>query len=164
MAQVTRKGLVVDTVGELPAVGSIAPAFVVTQPDLSDISLNDLAGKIVVLTIFPSIDTPTCAMSVRQFNTKAAAMDNVAVVCVSQDLPFALGRFCGAEGIDNIIVSSGFRSSFGKDYGVTFTSGPLTGLLSRAIVVIDVGGKVLYTEQVTDTSKEPDYEAVLAVL
>ncbi len=164
MATVTRRGESVETIGELPVVGSIAPAFTLTQSDLSDLSLESLQGKAVVLNIFPSIDTPTCATSVREFNQQAAAMENVVVVCVSADLPFALGRFCGAEGIENVLVGSSFRSNFGNDYGVTFTTGPLTGLLSRAVVVIDADGIVTYTEQVTEISTQPDYAAALAII
>ncbi len=164
MATVTRRGETVQTIGDLPAVGNIAPQFTLTTSDLSDLSLESLQGKTVVLNIFPSIDTPTCATSVREFNVQAAAMENVVVVCVSADLPFALGRFCGAEGIENVLVGSNFRSSFGNDYGVTFTTGPLTGLLSRAVVVIDADGMVTYTEQVTEISTQPDYAAALAVI
>jgi thioredoxin-dependent peroxiredoxin len=115
-----------------------------------------------VLNIFPSIDTPTCATSVREFNTKAVALENTVVICVSADLPFALGRFCGAEGIENVLVGSTFRSSFGKDYGVEFSDGPLTALLSRAVVVIGSDGNVSYTEQVAEIADEPNYDAALA--
>lgn len=161
MAIVTRKGVEVETVGELPFVGQPAPGFTLVQPDLSDLSLNEFQGKELVLNIFPSIDTPTCAKSVREFNVKAADKNNTCVVCVSADLPFALGRFCGAEGIDNVLVASSFRLSFGINYGVTFSTGLLTGLLSRAIVVVGSDGIVKYTQQVKDTSHEPDYEAAL---
>jgi len=164
MATVTLKGNPFSTSGELPAVGSQAPGFTLTGADLGDLTLESLSGKRVVLNIFPSVDTPTCATSVRKFNEKAAAADNVAVVCISADLPFALSRFCGAEGIDNVDTGSVFRSNFGEAYGVTFTDGPLRGLLSRSVVVIDTDGKVLHTEQVAETADEPDYEAALAVL
>lgn len=164
MATVTLKGNPFSTSGELPAVGSQAPGFTLTGADLGDLTLESLSGKRVVLNIFPSVDTPTCATSVRKFNEKAAAADNVAVVCISADLPFALSRFCGAEGIDNVDTGSVFRSNFGEAYGVTFTDGPLRGLLSRSVVVIDTDGKVLHTEQVGETADEPDYEAALAVL
>ncbi|WP_288132685.1 thiol peroxidase [Microbulbifer sp.] len=164
MAKVTMKGNPVETVGQLPAVGSKAPAFTLVQGDLSDLTLEDLAGKRIVLNIFPSVDTGTCATSVRTFNEKAASLDNAVVVCVSADLPFAMPRFCGAEGIENVKLGSVFRSDFGSDYGVTFKSGPLTGLLSRAVVVIDANGKVAYTEQVAEITEEPDYEAALAAL
>lgn len=164
MATVTLHGNPFETVGTLPAIGSRAPEFTLTKADLSSLSLTDLAGKRVVLNIFPSIDTPTCATSVREFNSQAAALDNVVVVCVSADLPFALGRFCGAEGIKNVEVGSTFRSTFGDDYQVAFKTGPLTKLLSRSVVVLDGDGKVLYTEQVAETGDEPDYAAALAVL
>ena len=141
-----------------------APGFTLSAGDLSDLTSASLAGKRVVLNIFPSIDTPTCATSVRKFNEQAASLDNVAVVCVSADLPFALGRFCGAEGIDNVKVGSTFRSSFGDDYGVNFATGPLTKLLSRSVVVLDTDGKVLHAEQVAETADEPNYSAALAVL
>ncbi len=164
MATVTLKGNSLETLGELPKVGSAAPAFTLVKPDLSEVSLSDYQGKKLVLNIFPSIDTGTCATSVRTFNQKAAALDNAEVLCVSMDLPFALGRFCGAEGIDKVSSASGFRSSFGKDYGLTFSNGPLQGLYSRSVVVIDESGKVLYTEQVKETTEEPNYEAALETL
>ncbi|RXJ96091.1 lipid hydroperoxide peroxidase [Malaciobacter molluscorum] len=164
MSKVMRKGQLVETIGELPKVGSVAPDFTLVKTDLSEITLANLKGSKTILNIFPSIDTPTCARSVRQFNKRAAENENVKVLCVSADLPFASIRFCAAEGIENVIVASSFRSSFGKDYEVTFTTGLLKGLLSRAIVVIDEDGKVIYTQQVSDTSDEPDYEKALAVL
>lgn len=164
MATVTLKGNPFETVGELPAVAGTAPDYTLVQADLSEVSSAALAGKRVVLNIFPSVDTPTCAMSVRKFNEQAASLDNTVVVCVSVDLPFAMARFCGAEGLSNVKVGSAFRSGFGDDYGVTFKTGPLTGLLSRAVVVIGEDGKVLHTEQVAETADEPDYDAALAVL
>lgn len=164
MATVTFQGNPVQTIGELPEVGAQAPEFTLVGADLGDITLSGLAGKRVVLNIFPSIDTGTCATSVRTFNEKAASLDNTAIICVSADLPFAAGRFCGAEGIESVSTGSTFRSSFGEDYGVTFESAPLTGLLSRTVVVIDTDGKVLYTEQVSETTEEPNYDAALAVL
>ena len=163
MATVTLKGNPFETVGNLPKVGDKAPNFSVVKDDLSDLNLTDISGRIV-LNIFPSIDTDTCAMSVRQFNQKATALDNTTVVCISKDLPFALARFCGAEGLHKVEVGSAFRSSFGEDYGVTVKTGPLKGLLSRAVVVIDENGKVIYTEQVAETADEPDYDAALKVL
>jgi len=163
MATVTLKGTPFKTAGELPAVGSKAPAFTLTKDDLSDLNLSDLSGRIV-LNIFPSIDTPTCATSVRQFNSKAASLDNTTVVCVSKDLPFAMARFCGAEGIENVVVASGFRSSFADDYGLTIKEGPLAELCSRAVVVVGDDGNVLYTEQVAEIADEPDYEKALAAL
>jgi thiol peroxidase len=162
MATVTLHETPFNTVGELAAVGTKAASFTLSQQDLSDLTLDSLAGKTVVLNIFPSIDTPTCATSVREFNTKAAALENTVVICVSADLPFALGRFCGAEGIENVLVGSTFRSSFGKDYGVEFSDGPLTALLSRAVVVIGSDGNVSYTEQVAEIADEPNYDAALA--
>lgn len=164
MATVTLKGNPIETVGSLPAVGSAAPDFTLVKNDLSEVQLADYKGKKLVLNIFPSIDTGTCATSVRTFNEKAASLSNGTVLCVSKDLPFALGRFCGAEGINNVATASAFRSSFGEDYGLTFTSGPLAGLLSRAVVIIDEQGKITYTEQVSETANEPDYEAALAAL
>lgn len=164
MASVTFQGNTVSTTGELPKVGDKAPDFALVKADLSEVSLSSLAGKNVVLNIFPSIDTGTCATSVRKFNEKAADLDNTIVICVSADLPFAAGRFCGAEGIENVITGSTFRSTFGSDYGVTFTSAPLTGLLSRSVVVINGDGNVTYTEQVAETTEEPNYEAALAAL
>src|SRR5690606_12683507 len=121
-----------------------------------------LAGQQVILNIFPSIDTPTCATSVRQFNEKAAALDNTVVLCVSEDLPFAAGRFCGAEGITNVKTGSGFRSSFAQDYGVSFTDGPLNGLMARAVVVLDGDGTVTYTQLVPEVREEPNYDDALA--
>lgn len=153
-----------NTVGELPAVGSAAPAFALTAADLSDLTSESLAGKRVVLNIFPSIDTGVCAASVREFNKRAASLDNTAVVCVSADLPFAAGRFCAAEGIDDVLVGSSFRSSFGKDYGVTLLDTPLAGLLARAVVVLDAEGTVLHRELVADIADEPNYDAAVAVL
>ncbi|MCA0901566.1 thiol peroxidase [Microbulbifer agarilyticus] len=164
MANVTLQGNPITTVGDLPQVGSQAPAFTLAQGDLSDLTLQDLAGKRVVLNIFPSVDTPTCATSVRTFNEQVAALENTVVVCISADLPFAMTRFCGAEGIANVKLGSTFRSHFGKDYGVAFATGPLTGLLSRAVVVIDETGKVIYTEQVAETADEPNYDGVTAAL
>ena len=164
MATVTLQGNPLETLGDLPAVGTPAPAFELVKSDLSTVSSADLSGKKVVLNIFPSVDTGTCAMSVRKFNEKAASLDNTVVICVSADLPFAAGRFCGAEGIENVLTGSTFRSDFGTDYNVTFTTGPLTGLWSRSVVVIDEEGKVAYTQQVAETADEPDYEAAIAAL
>lgn len=163
MATVTLKGTPFKTAGELPAIGSKAPGFTLLKQDLSDLSLSDLSGR-VVLNIFPSIDTPTCATSVRQFNSKAASLDNTTVVCVSKDLPFAMARFCAAEGIENVVAASAFRSSFAEDYGVTIKEGPLAELCSRAVVVIGDDGNVLYNEQVAEIADEPDYDKALAAL
>lgn len=165
MASITLKGNSVTTVGELPAVGAVAPPFSGVKDDLSACSLGDLSGKKVVLNIFPSIDTGVCAASARRFNQEAGSLDNTVVVCVSADLPFALGRFCGAEGLKNVVAVSVFRNpEFGSAYGVTITDGPLKGLLSRAVVVIDESGKVIYIEQVPEITQEPNYEAALAAI
>lgn len=164
MAQVLLRGTPVNTSGELPAIGSAAPAFNLTNNKLEKISLASLAGQKVVISIFPSIDTPTCATSTRKFNEQAAAKEGVTVVTVSEDLPFALGRFCGAEGIDNVHTLSAFRSSFGQDYGVELTESALAGLTARAVVVVDATGTVVYTELVNNVSDEPNYEAALAAL
>lgn len=164
MANVTLKGNVFQTVGELPLVGEQAPNFTLVETDLSETSLADYAGSKLILNIFPSVDTGVCATSIRTFNEKATELDGTKVLCVSADLPFAGARFCGAEGIENVATVSSFRSDFGTDYGVTFTTGPLSGLLSRSVVVIDEEGKVLYTEQVAETTEEPNYEAAIAVL
>jgi thiol peroxidase len=165
MAQITLKGNPVNTVGSLPTVGSAAPAFDFVKTDLSHVTLDDLKGKKVVLNIFPSIDTPVCATSVRTFNEKAAGVDGAVVLNVSRDLPFAHKRFCGAEGIEKVDSVSTFRSgSFGDDYGVTMSDGAIAGLYSRAIVVIDGEGKVAYTEQVPEIAQEPNYEQALAAL
>ncbi|RBO85033.1 thiol peroxidase [Marinomonas aquiplantarum] len=164
MAQVTLKGNPFETVGTLPAVGTQAPDFELVKTDLSVTTLADYQGAKLVLNIFPSIDTPTCATSVRKFNESAAALKGVNVICVSADLPFAAARFCGAEGIDNVDTGSSFRSTFGADYGLSFANGPLAGLLSRSVIVLDESGKVLYSEQVAETADEPNYEAALASL
>ena len=165
MATITLKGNTIETIGELPEKGTQAPDFSLVTPDLSEVSLASFSGKRIVLNIFPSIDTGTCAMSVRKFNTEASKLSNTIVLCVSADLPFAAARFCGAEGIENVKTGSVFRNAdFGKDYGVTITSGPLAGLLSRSVVVIDSAGKVIYTEQVQETTEEPDYDSAMAAL
>ncbi len=164
MANTAFRGSPVTTVGELPQVGEAAPDFQLTGADLADVARADLSGARVVLNIFPSIDTGVCAASVRRFNELAAALPDTRVVCVSADLPFALGRFCGAEGIDNVTAASTFRSSFGADYGVTMADGPLRGLLARSVVVLDAAGSVIYTELVPEIAQEPDYDAAVAAL
>ncbi len=164
MAETKFKGNPVHTNGDLPAVGASAPDFTVTGKDLADISLGDFAGRRLVLNIFPSIDTGVCAMSVRKFNELAAGLENTTVLCVSADLPFAMGRFCGAEGIENVLVGSTFRSSFASDYGVQTVDGPLAGLCARSVVVVDADGAVTYTELVPETTQEPDYDAAVASL
>lgn len=164
MATITLRGNPIETSGELPAVGSAAPAFTLTKGDMSELSSADLAGQRVVLNIFPSIDTGVCATSVRTFNKLAAGLDDTRIICVSADLPFALGRFCGAEGIENVSTASVFRSSFGEDYGVLMVDGPLRGLLARSVVVVDGAGKVLHSELVPEIAREPDYDAAIAAL
>ena len=164
MAEITFRGNPIHTVGELPAVGSPAPAFTLAGGTLADVTLGDFAGKALVINIFPSIDTGTCQASVRNFNQKAGSRDDVTVLNVSADLPFAQGRFCGAEGLESVTNGSTFRSDFGRDYGVTMSEGPLNGLLSRAVVVVDAEGNVAYTEQVPEIGQEPDYEAALGAL
>jgi len=161
MAQITFQGNPLNTVGSLPAVGSPAPSFQLVNGELAEVELNQFRGAKVILNIFPSIDTPTCATSVRQFNQQSSEVGNCTILCVSADLPFAQGRFCGAEGLENVEPVSSFRSSFGQDYGVAIAEGPLAGLLSRAVVVIDETGKVIYTQQVSELAEEPDYEAAL---
>lgn len=161
MAQITLGGKPVNTIGNLPAVGSPAPAFTLTGADLGAVSSEQFRGKPVLLNIFPSVDTGVCATSVRTFNARAAG-SGLTVVCVSKDLPFALSRFCGAEGIENVTTASAFRDSFGEDYGLTITDGPMTGLLGRAVVVIGADGTVAYTELVPEIASEPDYDAALA--
>lgn len=164
MTQITFKGNPVNTHGELPEAGTAAPAFALVGSDLAPVKSSDFAGRKLVLNIFPSLDTGVCATSVRTFNERAAGLEDTTVVCVSRDLPFAQARFCGAEGIENVVVASDFRTTLGEDYGVTMTDGPLEGLLSRAVVVIDADGRVSYTEQVPEIGQEPDYDATFAAL
>lgn len=165
MASITRRGVTIETIGELPAPGSKAPAAQFAKTDLTTLTLADLSGQRVLLNIFPSIDTPTCAKSVRRFNEAVAQLDNTVVLCVSADLPFAQAQFCGAEGLDRVMPVSTFRNrEFGTDYGVEMTDGSLRGLLSRAIVILDETGTVIHTEQVPEIAQEPDYDAALAKL
>jgi len=165
MANITLKGNPIETIGDLPAVGNKVPDFNLTNTDLQDISLSDYSAKNLVLNIFPSLDTPVCAASVRKFNAEASSLDNTAVLCISADLPFAHKRFCESEGLDNVHALSNFRSSqFGKDFGVEITTGPLIGLLSRAVVVVDSEGVVKYIEQVPEIAQDPDFDAALAAL
>lgn len=165
MAKIALQGNAIETIGELPAQGSAAPNFTLVKTDLAEVGLADYKGKKIVLNIFPSIDTPVCAASVRRFNKVAGETDNTVVLCISADLPFAHSRFCETDGLKNVVPLSVFRSpAFGKDYGVTITTGPLAGLLSRAIVVINPDGKVGYTEQVPEITQEPDYDTALAAL
>lgn len=165
MSIVTLGGNPAHTSGELPAVGTTAPSFSLVKGDLSLLANADLAGKKVVLNIFPSVDTPTCATSVRKFNAAASTLENTVVVCVSADLPFAQGRFCGSEGLTNVVTASSFRSpAFGADYGVTLTDTVLQGLLARSVVVIDADGNVVHTELVSEIANEPNYDAALNAL
>jgi len=164
MATTALRGTPVTTSGDLPDVGDHAPDFTLTSTSLADVTSEGLVGSRVVLNIFPSVDTGVCAASVRRFNELAASLDNTTVVNVSLDLPFALGRFCGAEGIDNVTSASAFRSTFGDDYGVRMLDGGLRGLFARSIVVLDVDGTVLHTQVVPDITQEPDYDAAVAAL
>jgi thioredoxin-dependent peroxiredoxin len=165
MATITLGGNPVNTNGELPKVGSKATDFSMIQTDLSIATLATFAGSRLVLNIFPSIDTGTCAKSVRAFNEKASQLTNTKVLCVSRDLPFAQKRFCGAEGLENVINLSDFNTgSFGKNYGLEIVDGPLAGLHSRVVIVLDENGTILHTEQVSEIANEPNYEAALAVL
>ena len=162
MATTHLGGNPVTTAGELPAVGSAAPAFSLLAPDFSEVSLEE--GTRTVLNIFPSVDTGVCAASVRKFNALAGSLENTVVINVSHDLPFAQARFCGAEGIDNVQTASGFRSSFGDDYGVRLLDGKFEGLLARSVVVIDTDGTVLHSQLVEEIAQEPDYDAAVAAL
>ena len=164
MSQVTLKGNPVEVGGSFLQAGQTAPEFRLVAGDLSEKSLADFAGKRKVLNIFPSVDTGVCAASVRKFNEKAASLANTAVLCVSQDLPFAQSRFCGAEGIENVVMLSAFRSPFAQDYGVALVGGPLAGLTARAVVVLNENNPVVYSQLVPEITEEPDYEAVLAAL
>ena len=165
MADITLKGNAISTIGNLPEPGSKASNFLLKTVELGEKTLSDFAGKKVILNIFPSIDTGTCATSVREFNKKAAELNNTVILCVSKDLPFAQARFCGAEGIDNVIMLSDFANgSFGKDYELEITNGPLAYLHSRAVIVLDENGTVVYTEQVSDIVDEPNYEAALKAI
>lgn len=157
------RGNPINTVGELPAVGSPAPGFSLTGTDLGVVSDEQFRGKPLLLNIFPSVDTPVCAMSVRTFNERAAG-SGVSVLCVSNDLPFAQKRFCGAEGIENVVTASAFRDTFGTDYGIAIADGPFAGLLGRAVVVVGADGNVAYTELVPEIATEPNYDAALAAL
>lgn len=165
MASITLGGNPIHTNGELPKVGSKAADFNLVKTDLGTATLTDFAGSRVVLNVFPSIDTGTCATSVRKFNEKASTLENTKVLCISRDLPFAQKRFCGAEGLENVINLSDFREgSFGKNYGLEITDGPLAGLHSRVVIVLDENGTILHTEQVNEIADEPNYDAALAVL
>ena len=165
MAAITLKGSTVHTLGNLPEVGTYTPDFKLTKTDLSVVSLKDYKGSRLILNIFPSIDTGTCAKSVRKFNEEASTLDNTKVLCISKDLPFAQTRFCGAEGIVNVEMLSDFRDgNFGKSYNLDFTDGPLQGLHSRAVLVINSEGQVIYAEQVPEIVDEPNYNAAMEAL
>ncbi|QXP54838.1 thiol peroxidase [Cellulophaga sp. HaHa_2_95] len=165
MAVVTLKGNKLNTIGSLPAVGTSAPSFTLTKNDLSAADLSQYKGKKVVLNIFPSVDTGTCAQSVRQFNTEASELKDTVVLCISKDLPFAQARFCGAEGLSNVEMLSDFKDgNFGTNYGLSFADGPLAPLLSRSVVVLNEEGNVIYTEQVAETVDEPNYKAALEAI
>jgi thiol peroxidase len=165
MSTVTLKGNPVHVDGSLPATGATAPAFSLVAKDLKNVTLADFAGKRKVLNIFPSVDTPTCATSVRHFNQDASGLDNAVVLCISADLPFAQARFCGAEGLENVVTLSTMRgAAFLKDYGVAIADGPLAGLAARAVVVLDEHDKVVHSELVGEIAHEPNYEAALAAL
>lgn len=165
METILFKGTPCHTYGRIPVAGDKAPEFKLTDKDLTDIRLSDMKGRRVVLNIFPSLDTPVCAASVRRFNAEAAGFDNTTVICVSMDLPFAMSRFCTAEGIKDLKVASAFRSpEFRKDYGVEMTDGPLAGLLARAVIIIDTDGTVIYSDLVEEITNEPDYKGAIYVL
>lgn len=164
MTTIQFKGNPIHTVGALPQNGTEAPDFTLVSTDLSDKSLSDFKGKYVILNIFPSVNTGVCAASVRQFNKDAASIPNAKVLCISKDLPFAQSQFCGAEGIENVVMLSDFRTDFGHQYGVQMADGPLQGLLSRAVVVVNPEGKIIYEQQVPEITEEPNYEKALAAL
>lgn len=165
MATVTLGGDTVHTSGALPSIGSSAPDFKLTATDLSSKSLNDYAGHNLVLNVFPSVDTGTCAQSIREFNKAASNLDNTKVLCISRDLPFAMARFCGAEGLDNVVSLSDYRDgNFGASYGLDFIDGAFDTLLSRCVIIVNTEGKVVYGEQVPEIADEPNYKAALDVL
>ena len=165
MATIALKGNPIHTLGTLPSLGSPSPDFLLTKTDLSDISLSEFHGKQIILNIFPSLDTAVCATSVRKFNAEAEKYPDTVILCISKDLPFAHARFCSTEGLANVIPASQLRNdNFGKDFGVLITDGPLAGLFSRAVVVVDGQGTVIYSEQVPDIVQEPNYPAALAAL
>ena len=165
MTKITLKGNPINTIGKLPKVGKKAPKFTLIKNDLSKVKLEDFKGSKLILNISPSLDTGTCATSIRKFNKEATKLENTKVLYISRDLPFAQARFCGAEGIENVITLSDFaKGKFGKKYGLTIEDGPMANLLSRAIVIIDEKGIVTYTEQVPEIVDEPNYEAALKAL
>lgn len=165
MENLTFSGQSCHTCGDAPKVGAEAPAFTLTGKGLEEIKLDDYRGKRVILNIFPSLDTPVCAASVRRFNKEASEKDNTVVLCISEDLPFAMGRFCTAEGLENVVVASAFRDpEFGTDYGLRIEDGPLRGLLARCVIIVNESGKVKYREIVREITDEPNYDAALAEL
>lgn len=165
MATITLGGNPINTSGELPKTGSKAADFKLVKTDLSEVSLADFTGSKLVLNIFPSVDTGTCAASVRKFNEKASQLENTKVLCISRDLPFAQKRFCGAEGLENVVNLSDFKTgSFGKNYGLEIVDGPLAGLHSRVVIVLDENGTIRYSEQVSEIADEPNYDSALAAL
>ena len=164
MANITFHEQPAHTAGELPKVGVAAHEFSAVKNDLAEVKLSDFRGKKVILNIFPSVDTGVCAASVRKFHVEASKLNNVAILCISKDLPFALTRFCAAEGIDNLVMLSDFRGGFEQHYPIAFTDSPLKGLLSRSVVVVDENGKVVYTGQVADTTDEPNYAKALEAI
>ncbi|MFD1553021.1 thiol peroxidase [Putridiphycobacter roseus] len=165
MGTVTLKGNAIKTIGELPEVGTKAPDFTLVKTDLSQISLADFKGNKLVLNIFPSVDTGTCAQSVRRFNQEASKLEHTKVLCISSDLPFAQNRFCGAEGLEDVVMLSDYATSkFGKDYGLEMISGPLFNLHSRVVIVVDSEGVITYTEQVPEIVDEPNYDKALQAL
>jgi thiol peroxidase len=161
---ITLGGKAIHTVGKLPAVGTPVKDFTLTGIDLKDNTLADYKGKYVIMNIFPSVNTGVCSKSVRKFNEDAAALTNTAVLCISKDLPFAQKAFCGAEGIKNVVMLSDFRTDFGNSYGVQIADGPMKGLLSRAVIVVNPEGKIVYEQQVPEIGQEPDYAAAIAAI
>jgi len=165
MAKITLKGNPIHTIGELPNTGEKIKDFTLVKSDLSQVSLKDFTGHKLVLNIFPSLDTGVCAASVRRFNKVAGELQNTKVLCISRDLPFAQSRFCGAEGLTNVITLSDFNTGeFGKNYGLEIADGPLKGLHSRVVIIVNEEGRVVYTEQVPEIAQEPDYEKALKAL
>ncbi len=163
-ATITLGGKTIHTVGKLPAVGTQVKDFTLTAVDLTEKTLADFEGKFIIMNIFPSVNTGVCAKSVRQFNEDAANLNNTAILCISKDLPFAQKQFCGAEGIDHVVMLSDFRNDFGNSYGIQIIDGPMKGLLSRAVVVVDPEGKIVYEQQVPEIGQEPDYSAAIAAV
>ncbi|MDD2332192.1 MAG: thiol peroxidase [Candidatus Cloacimonetes bacterium] len=165
MATIKLKGNPINTIGSLPETGTMAPDFTLTAKDLSDHNIKDFLGKKIILNIFPSIDTAVCAMSVRRFNQELSALDSTIVLCISRDLPFAMGRFCAAEGLERVITLSEMRDDkFGRIYGLRIMDGPMAGLLARSVVVINPQGQIAYTELVPDIVLEPDYAQAIAAV